>query len=305
VALEDAMMEMHRILAATDFSPAGHLAVARAGQLATQYQCELLVFHATPDWTLFSQRASARQEYYADITRNADELMRDEINWLGQEYGLHTARGEIHRDRATLAIARVIESFQPNVLVAGAGGEHIVPGGETVLGGTALKLIARVGVPLLLVRRSPEAVYASTLAAIGGEAGTARRLVQWASSLAGSGRCHVVRAYDAPYANRMRLCRYGETQIVQAAEEQRRIAQQDCEALEHALPPGTHLIVHVVRGAPVPTVLAQVKEYAPELIVIGQHQRRAEEHPGAWTAGVGTRIAYHCPTDVLMIPAVA
>jgi nucleotide-binding universal stress UspA family protein len=295
-------MNLHRILVATDFSSAGHAAVARAGQLAAQYHCQLTIFHATPDWTLFSQRAAAHQEHYADITRNADELMRREVAWLGQEYGLTTVRGEIYRDRATLGITRVIESFQPNLLVVGAAGEHIVPNGETVLGGTTLKLISRVSVPLLLVRNASPAPYTSTLAAVGGDMSTARRLTHWASGLAGSGTCHVVRAYDAPYANRLRLCRYGDTEIIQSADEQCRLARQDCEALELTLDPGRHLTVHTVCGAPVPSVLRQVKECAPQLVVIGQHQHQAEEHPGAWAAGLGTRIAYHCPTDVLMVP---
>ena len=302
MAVGKAMNDLHRILVATDFSPAGHTAVARAGQLTAQYHCQLTVFHATPDWTLFSQRATAHQAHYADITRNADELMRGEVGWLGQEYGLTTVRGEIYRDRASLAIIRAIESFQPNVLIIGAGGEHILLDGQSVLGGTALKLIPRVSVPLLLVRNSPPVPYISTLAAIGGDVSTARRLVQWASTLAGSGTCHVVRAYEAPYANRMRLCRYADTEIAHSAEEQRRIAQQDCEALEHTTQPGTPLVVHIVRGATVPTVLGQVKQCAPQLVVIGQHEHHADEHPGAWAAGLGTRIAYHCPTDVLMVP---
>ena len=303
MALGKAVMALHRILVATDFSEAGHAAVARAGQLAAQYHCQLTVFHATPDWTLFSQRAAAHQAHYADITRNAEELMRGEVSWLGQQFGLTTVRGEIYRDRATLAITRAIESFQPNVLVIGAGGEHIVPGGETVLGETALKLISRVSVPLLLVRNSSPMPYTSTLAGMGAEVRVARRLTLWASTLAGSGTCHMVRAYEAPYAHRMRLCGYGDTELAQSAEEQRQIAQQDCEVLEHTVQPGTHLVVHIVRGAPVATVLQQVKLCAPQLVVIGQHEHYANEHPGAWAAGLGTRIAYHCPTDVLMVPS--
>jgi nucleotide-binding universal stress UspA family protein len=302
VALESAVSLLRRILVATDFSPAGHAAVARAGQLADQYQCQLMVFHATPDWTLFSERASASQQHYAKITHNAEEMMQSEVSWLGREYRLTTARGEVYRDRAALSVTRAIESFQPDLLVIGAGGEHIEAGGGSVLGGTALKLISQVSVPLLLIRSSAAEAYKSTLAAVGGEFSTARRVTTWAATLAGTGACHVVRAYDAPYANRMRLCRYGNTEIAQAAEAQLRIAVQDCEALEHTMQPGTHLIVHIVRGAPVPTVLEQVKQHAPQLLVIGQHQHHSGEHPAAWAAGLGTRIAYHCPTDVLMIP---
>jgi nucleotide-binding universal stress UspA family protein len=302
VALGKGMIALHRILVATDFSTTGHAAVARAGQLAAQHHCELMVLHATPDWTLFSERAGAHQQHYADITRNAEELMRGEVNWLGHEYGLTTARGDIHQDRAAAAISRAIESFQPDLLVVGAGGEHMMLNGETVLGGTALKLLSRVAVPLLVVRNSSPVPYTSTLAAVGGDMSTARRVTHWASALVGSGTCHAVRAYDAPYANRMRLCRYDDAEIAHAADEQCRLAQQDCEAMERTLDPGRHLTVHTVCGAPLPSVLRQVKQCAPQLVVIGRHQHRTDEHPGAWAAGLGTRIAYHCATDVLMIP---
>ena len=297
------MIAVNRILVATDFSTAGHAAVARAGQLAAQFQCQLMLVHATPDWTLFSQRAVAHQAHYAEITRNAEELMRNEVAWLGREFRLTAVRGETYRDRATLAIARAIESFQPHILVVGAGGEHVVLKGESVLGGTALKLISRVTVPLLLVRHCATVPYTSTMAAVGSDVATGRQLALWASLLAGSGPCHLVRAYDAPFANRMRLCKYAEAEITQAAEEQRRIAQQDCDALHQAVSPKTDLIVHIACGEPVPTVLGQVRECAPQLVVIGQHQHHGNEHPGAWAAGFGTRMAYHCPTDVLMIPS--
>lgn len=296
------MTQLHRILAATDFSPAGHAAVARAGQLAAQYECQMMVLHATPDWTAFSERATAHQAHYAQITRTAEELMRAEVTWLGREFGLTKVRGEINRDRATVAITRAVESFQPTLLVIGAGGEHVIAPGDAVLGGTALKLLSRSTVPVLLVRNSSSVAYGATLAAVGAELSTARRVMQWASSLAGSGTCHLVRAYEAPYASRMRLCEFADADISQSAEEQRRLAQQDCEVLERTMQPGPHLLVHVIRGAPVSAVLEQVKLCAPQLVVIGQHEHHSDEHPSAWAAGLGTRIAYHCPADVLMVP---
>ncbi len=207
------------------------------GQLAAQFQAQLTILHATPDWTLFSRYAAAHQAQYADISRNAEELLRDEVNSLSRQFGLTTVRGQINQDRATVAITRAIDSFQPDLLVLGAGGEHI--GSDTVLGGTALKLISRVNVPLLLVRDPAAVPYSSTLAAIGDEVVLAQRLVHWAALLAGSGACHVVRAYDAPYANRMRLCRYGDAAIAQSAAEQRQIAERACDALEKSVQAGT------------------------------------------------------------------
>ena len=100
----------------------------------------------------------------------------------------------------------------------------------------------------------------------------------------------------------MRLCRYADAEIAQAAVEQLHNAQQYCTLLEQADASGTPLYTHIVRGAPLTAVLEQIKACAPRLVVIGQHQHHAGEHPGAWAAGVGTRIAYHCPTDVLLVP---
>jgi nucleotide-binding universal stress UspA family protein len=292
---------LHRILVATDFSTAGHAAVARAGQLAGQFGSALTVFHATPDWRLFSQRATAHQEHYAQITRNADELMRAEVGWLDREYHLH-ARSEIHRDRATPGIVRAVGSVQPDMLVIGAGGEQVLPDGGTVLGGTALKLVGRIAVPLLLVRDSVPAPYRTSMAAVFGEPGATQSLVRWASALAGSGTCHVVRPYEAPYLHRMRLCQLSEAQITECAEEQRLLAQAECAALAGAVQGAAQLVCHVVRGAPLPTVLGQVAALAPQLLVIGQHAQPAEDQPGAGAVVLGARIAYHCPTDVLLIP---
>jgi universal stress protein E len=294
------MSLLHRILVATDFSPAGHAAVARAGQLASQYQAQITVVHATPDWRLFSHRATAHQEHYAGITRTAAELLNAEVSWLAREYHV-AARAEIHQDSATLAITRVIESFHPDMVVVGAGGEHPVPGDGAFLGGTALKLIARVPTPLLLVREPKPAPYRATLAAIDGDMRIGERLTRWASLLAGAGICHVVRAYDAPYLHRLRLSRLSDAQITECAQEQWRLANQECETLRQALP-DTQLAIHLVRGPPVPTILEQVVVLAPQLVVLGQHMHHPDEHPGAWAAGLGTRLAYHCPTDVLMIP---
>src|SRR5579859_781991 len=94
------MSIISRILVATDFSAAGRAAVARAGQLAAQYGAELRVVHATPDWTLFSNRSAMQQEQYDDITKSAEALLKGEVNWLLAEFAVH-ASGEIQLGKAS------------------------------------------------------------------------------------------------------------------------------------------------------------------------------------------------------------
>jgi nucleotide-binding universal stress UspA family protein len=295
------MSLLRRLMVATDFSGSGHAAVARAGQLAAQHHCLLTVCHATPDWPLFSQRADVSQEHYAHITRHADELMRREIAWLQSEYGLTNVRAQVLRGSASMALHHAIESVQPDLLVVGACGESQVPGEEAIPGGTALKLMSRVSGALLLVRNGNVLPYRRTLAAVTADLEMARRLMQWAQVLAGTDDCHVVRTYDAPFEFRLRLCGLSDAQIDAATESQRRLAQEECSELEKFAPPGASCTVHVVRGAPVAAVLAEVAAKSPGLLIVGQHRHRDDDLPGAWAAEVGTRLAYHCPTDVLIV----
>ena len=65
----------NRILVATDFSPAGRVAVTRAGQLASQHNAKLHIVHATPDWKLFSRWTTARPEHYDAVTEGAEKSM--------------------------------------------------------------------------------------------------------------------------------------------------------------------------------------------------------------------------------------
>ena len=117
------MKILNRILVATDFSPAGQRAVTRAGLLARQYQADLQVLHATPDWSLFSRWTSARQEHHEAINRHAHRALRDEVNRILSTYGVH-ARGEIQLGKASEAISQAVTSYQPDLVVLGARGEH-------------------------------------------------------------------------------------------------------------------------------------------------------------------------------------
>src|SRR5262249_6710869 len=121
--LPSIMHTVSRILAATDFSAAGHAAVARAGQIAGQHAAELRVIHATPDWNLFSNRAPMPQQHYEDISKNAQLLLRRTTDWLASEFSIRVL-GAVHRGKASQTITRAIAMYQPNLLVIGAHGEH-------------------------------------------------------------------------------------------------------------------------------------------------------------------------------------
>jgi len=296
------MSTVHRVLAATDFSPAGHAAIARAGQLTRQFQCELTVLHATPDWTQFSRGAAAQHRHYEKITHNAEELMRDELTWLRTAFGLTRVRGEVQHETAARAITRMAEAVAADLVVIGATGEQLLFNGIPIMGGTALKVLANAPVPVLVVRTRESGAYQSTLVVVAQDLDAAGTLIQWALGFSASGPCHLVRTYDAPYAQRMRLSQLDDAEIGKAIEEQRRIAVKDCSTLMHQARPGQQLLTHLVQGAPAETVLGQIGSLAPQLVVVGQQTDQSRNNRGEWAADLGTRIAYHSLTDVLVVP---
>ena len=159
------MAFLGRILVATDYSVSGRSAVARAAQLAKQSHAELHIVHSAPDWNLFS-RSPMRQQYYESVTRHSEIALHNELDWIHNAFGV-SARCDLQLGGASQTILRVISEFEPHLLVLGARGEHAPPVAPASLGGTALKLIARTSLPLLLVRDSDTSAYQKSIVAAG------------------------------------------------------------------------------------------------------------------------------------------
>jgi nucleotide-binding universal stress UspA family protein len=293
------MRIVSRILAATDFSPASHSALVRAGQLAAQHAAELRVIHATPDWNLFSAHASMPQQHYAEISAGAARLLQKETTWLATEFAI-PVMGETHQGKASQAIARSVEAYQPNLLVIGARGEHAAHLTPAALGGTTLKLLTQVKVPTLLVRSESAIPYNISLAAIGPADEQAKRIVHWANALTRE-HCHIVRAYEVPYLERLRLSGTSAAAIAKCNTDMAaRYAADPPWSKEHGSGPQMHM--HLVRGSPETMVLSEVARLTPQLVVIGRHAERALDSAHPLMGCVGVRIAYHCPVDVLIVP---
>jgi nucleotide-binding universal stress UspA family protein len=291
---------LKRILVATDLSAGGHRAVMRAGQLARQWEAGLFLVHARPDWTLFARSRPASHDSYQDVAQGADKPLREVQADLEAHFGVH-ARCDSRLGKASNVIAAMAAEHEPHLVVIGARGEH--ESGETgpCLGGTALKLLTRVEQPLLLVRGATAAVYTTSLVAVDTAGGLSRRAVLWGSALVPEGDCHVVHAYDLPYVERMRLRGVSEAVIdgrMRLAHEE---ATTTAQGVLGAADGAVRVQSHAVRGEPVATVLAEITRHAPQLVVIGKRGPQAPPGQHGVMGGVGFRIAYHAPIDVLII----
>jgi nucleotide-binding universal stress UspA family protein len=291
---------LNRILAATDFSPASRLAVTRAAQLASQYKCDLQLVHATPDWNLFSRWTSARREHYDAVTLQAQSLMRGEVNWVLQEFGVH-ARGDIQVGKASHVVARAAASYEPSLIVAGARGEHRPRISPESFGGTTLKLLLHMEYPLLLVRGWDFKPYRVSLAAVHEACDVSRHVVLWGSSLVGSGDCHMLHAYEAPYFERTRACGIDKIAMDECVLATEAAARRIVEDVTTSAAPGAHIHPHVIRGNPLGVLVTEIARYQPTLVVLGRQEAKpADSHEPFGTDGL--RMAYHCPVDTLVLP---
>jgi len=295
------MNVLNRILVATDFSPAGRLAVTRAGQLASQHGSDLQLIHATPDWNLFSRWTSAPQERYDQITLHSQNALRDEISWVLHAFGVH-AHGEVQLGKASQVIRRAIAAYQPNIVAIGARGEHEPRISPAALGGTALKLVLQIQCPLLLVRGWDSNAYRVSMAAVHDAGELSRRVVFWGSALVQAGECHVFHAYEAPYVERMRLCGADDSAVASWLLATEKAAHCSADQVLGSAVPGARLKVRVTHGNPLGALVTETALCGPQLVVVGKHEPGRDRSAPESLGTVGLRIAYHTPVDVLVVP---
>jgi nucleotide-binding universal stress UspA family protein len=295
------MQLLNRILVATDYSVAGRRAVNRAGQLAKQLGTALHLLHATPDWNLFARWTSGQPQHYDEITLHAQSAMRDEVNHVLREFGVH-AQGEIQLGKASEVITRAIDSYQPSMVVAGARGEHEPHSAPAALGGTSLKLFWRMKGPLLFVRGDESPPYRTSLAAVQPASELSRELVLWGTALVPGGDCHVVHSYDAPYSERMRLCGTSTAAIEACILATETEARRGLDRMPAAASPNSNVHLHLVHGNPLGNLVTAIAHYCPQLVVVGRHESERRQPPHESYGSTGLRMAYHTPVDVLVIP---
>lgn len=294
------MPVLKRILAATDLSVAGQRAVMRAGQLARQWEAQLFLAHARPDWNLFSRWRPATPDSYQDVARSSEAPLRAAVAELESRFGVH-ARCDSRLGKASSVIAGMAAELEPHLVVIGARGEHEGSTPHPCLGGTALKLMARVQTPLLLARRAPDTLYSSALVAVDAASSLSRRTVLWGSGLVQGGDCHIVHAYDVPYIERMRLLGTDEAVLERRMRQSEEAAGLMARELAGAAEGQAKLYTRVVRGEPVTAILAEIERIAPHLVVVGKRGPEAPSAQQGAMGGVAFRIAYHAPTDVLLL----
>ncbi len=279
----------HRIMLATDLTPAGDRAFDRAVELAKEWDAELVVLHVV-------ESSAVRPWGIDQRMRNAGTEMDRLVRAAEQTCKIvrHTLVGD-PADR-TLAHARDIGC---DFLITGPAHGKIV--GEKLLGSTAARIVRRATVPVLAVRRRPEGPYRSIVSAVD-FSNPSRSAFLGGRALFPSARFTALHAYHtAPNWSGRNAER--SIDVVEAEERERVVkeAERDMDDLVAAAGTGTpNIETAIVEGEPEVVLADYVAKNWPDLVVAGTHGRSTVEQD---TIGsVAERFLTTLPCDVLAIP---
>lgn len=286
-------MENKRILAATDFSECGNFAMRRAAQLCAQSGASLQLVHALPGaevtWTLLRYSGNEAESSLADAARTLLGAFAEEFRArLNLTVDMHIGTGAAHR-----VIREAAQAFEPEMLVVGAHGAGL--SGQTLLGGTAGKLIHLTGLPLLLARLPDDQSYRNVIAAIDLGPRSAA-VLEAARALAPTATIRAVHAFRAPYQTPLRVSGVDKAQLELYRQEERDAARQ---RLADLLGASDQLMPEIVDGHPTSVLLALAQAGQADLIVVARHNgmHLAEVMLGS----VPRLLAYHAGCDVLLV----
>lgn len=292
------MSRPQTIVAATDFSENAQRAVQQAAHLARAWGARLILVHVFND----SVWASIKAVYDLSGWSNVKPLdaARTRLIALGEQVARDFAvqvETEVLVGRASQQIGVFVAARHAELLVVGEHGENWVR--DTVLGGTALKVLEATHIPVLLVRSPAAGSYQRILIATDFSA-NATRATHLAMALFPDARHHLIHAYVVPFEASMRMGgaqdediqRYREQEYLKAARNLEAFAV-DCDY--RAAAEFSRLALY---GYPASVLFEQAQEV--DLIVIGKHGGGPFEEK--LLGSVTQNILYHAGCDVLLSP---
>jgi len=292
------MSRPQTIVAATDFSENAQRAVQQAAHLAQTWGARLILVHVFND----SVWASIKAVYDLSGWSNVKPLdaARMRLMALSEQVARDFAvqvETEVLVGRASQQIGVFVAARHAELLVVGEHGENWVR--DTVLGGTALKVLEATHIPVLLVRSPAAGSYQRILIATDFSA-NATRATHLAMALFPDARHHLIHAYVVPFEASMRMggaqdediqC-YREQEYLKAARNLEAFAV-DCDY--SAAAEFSRLALY---GYPASMLFEQAQEV--DLIVIGKHGGGPFEEK--LLGSVTQNILYHAGCDVLLSP---
>ena len=285
------------ILAFTDLSEHGAVAVRRAAQLAAQYDAELRVVHVVTPVTLSSLPAWL-------ASADAGARMADAETALAvlatQARARHSIRVDTQVLAGTLLDEILREAAVADLLVLGARGSGLIR--RAVMGTTALRLLTKCDRPMLVVRQDALASYSRILVPVDLN-DNADTTLQAVLALVPSAEVHVLHAYELAHEGKLRMAGVGESRIRKFRQAARARVQGRLLAMLARHERGTRRFhPHLQRGHAVRLIRASAARIRADLIVMSKRSRSKLED--ILLGSVTERVVADVQNDVLVVPLV-
>lgn len=292
------LRSIDRVVAATDLSPASELAVEQAALLAKRWGAALFLLHVFNDgfWATLKALYQAEQWVGTEPVLAARQRLSQQVRELGERHGLKVS-GETRTGRAATEIAAFCREEDAQLLVVGEHGEDWI--GDTLVGGTALKVLKRAERPVLLVRR-PVSPEVSHILVATDFSETSMRAAELAGMLFPESHRELVHAYSVAFEGRMRLAGASSEDIERyRKDELARAEQQILQQVRtlRARSPARPLLLH---GYPAAALIQEAERARADLIVIGKHGGTVLDE--RLLGSVTHNVLYGARCNVLLVP---
>lgn len=277
---------IHRIVAATDFSPESRVAVERAAQLAGQAGTRMTLIHALASASLDGLREWLGLECVGDaILSDAKRELAAMATEIRAQHPL-AIDTEVRVGRLLDEILACAEARDAGLLVLGARGASRLR--RLALGTTAERLLRRSRRPILIVRRSPPTRYRRLLLPLDFSPWS-DGAIRVARAVAPDAHLWLLHAWEVPFEGKLRLAGVDSAAIDAHRREAELVARRllGLLATAHGLGDGawTPVLVH---GEPWSAIAEAELALDIDLVVIGKHGRNVVEDLllGSVTKGV-------------------
>ena len=295
-------MNLHTLLAATDFSASSRHTAQRAAILAQQIGAKLELVHVLDKNKLnellrfLGDKGKLWQERIRSQAQESLSQLADDIGEpLGINIGRHLVEGKVLE-----SIATQVSALNVNLLIVGAQGTGVMR--QQLLGSTAERLQRLDQCPVLTVKQPPREPYQNVLVPIDFSPWSLNAL-RLAPLIAPKAKLTLLHVYEAPFENKMRIAgekeetiRLYQDKVRQEANARLKKTAADAEITMENWQP---MVIH---GDVRDRVQEQELEQGFDLIVLGKHGLGigvgvAEE----FILGSNTRqILIHARCDVLV-----
>lgn len=288
-------MTIARIVAAIDFSAASAQALRRAVRLAGEQGAELQVVTVLPAGWLAQIRSWLAD---AQVAPDAAAVQQRLDQWLAPSRGdgLRAATRVLEGD-ARDEIAAYADRAGAQLVVVGAHGRSLL--GEAVLGSTALALLERCDVPILVVRNEAARDYRRLLVGIA-LAEASEQAPRFAADLCPQAQLTLLHAYEDPFAAELFLGQADPQTESHYRARARAQAQAGLDAFVARLGPlGDRCHALLAYGAPGLQLAHTAERQGAELVVLGARRKRPLET--ALLGSVASNAALMVTADVLLV----